>query len=108
MEVLVGVTKNSLCLREFRENRLCGSHSLLKCVIEFPPVLPTFVTDLGEIRYWESVRVRFVNVDLVISILKKRTGNFVRVFYIFSLELRKIQYIKCQSNFDEFRENRRK
>ena len=38
----------------------------------------------------------FVNVGSVISILKKRKGNFVRVLYIFSFELQKIQYIKCQ------------
>jgi hypothetical protein len=42
--------------REFCENRLRDSRSLDRGINKFLPILPTFVTDVGKIRYKLSPR----------------------------------------------------
>jgi hypothetical protein len=36
--------------RDFHENRLSDSHTILKGISEFLPYFPYFLTDMGEIR----------------------------------------------------------
>lgn len=50
---------------EFCENRLRDSHSLARGTNKFLPVLPTFVTDVGKIRY--KVFPRNANEKFLIS-----------------------------------------
>jgi hypothetical protein len=46
--------KTSSSWREFHENRLSDSHTLLKSVNILRPYFPCFLTDLSEIRYRRS------------------------------------------------------
>ena len=63
-------TKSCGAKLEFRENRLIGSHPVLKTIKEILLVTGIFLTDVGEIQYLSSTYHALVNLWILCKFIQ--------------------------------------